>query len=149
MEQLEWVGAPFILLIPFHSIFFLFFSILQTIPFHSNFFNYFFQLSKSLYNIFKSQQFISLRNLQSQTIFQIIFQTIFQIIFKPFEIVKNDQNDFPKHMVSIDTERQSHILMILPKKAYSGHKIGLCRLGVLAEMLCLQLRAFEFCCFNI
>ena len=75
--------------IPFYSIpFFSLFSIIQTIPFHSTFFNHFFQLSKSLYNIFKSQPFIPPRNSQSQT--------IFQTIFKLFRMVKNDQNGFPK-----------------------------------------------------
>ena len=83
-----------ILLIPFHSIFSPF-SILQTIPLHSTFFNHFFQLSKFLYNIFKSQPFILPQNQQSQ----IIITSFLQIIFKPFKMVKNDQNDFPKHIV--------------------------------------------------
>ena len=72
---MKWCTYPIfgqtIPLIPFHSILF------QTIPlfkfykpFHSIpfFFNLFFQLSKSLYNIFKSQPFIPPRNSQSQTI---------------------------------------------------------------------------------
>ena len=68
--------GPLIPLISFHSILF------QTIPlfkfykpFHSIpfFFNLFFQLSKSLYNIFKSQPFIPPRNSQSQTIQHIFF----------------------------------------------------------------------------
>ena len=71
-RQYEWLTIclynPFL---PFHSIpfhFFIFFStfqILHTIPFYFIFFQPFFQLSKSLYNIFKSQPFLPPRNLQS------------------------------------------------------------------------------------
>ena len=70
-----------ILPIPFHSKLFQTIQLSNptnhSIPF---FFNLFFQLSKSLYNIFKSQPFIPLRNSQSQTIQHIFF-------FKPFQTI--------------------------------------------------------------
>ena len=72
-DPLEWLGelkkinhlfGSLISHIPFYFIFSFFstFLILQTIPFYSIFFQLFFQLSKFLYNIFKSPPFIPPRN---------------------------------------------------------------------------------------
>ena len=114
-EQIFPPFGPLIPLIPFHFILF------QTIPlfkfykpFHSIpfFFNLFFQLSKSLYNIFKSQPFIPPRNSQSQTIQHIFFFKPFQTIFKPFfpsqRMEWDGQNGLSKHMIRIQGNKFYH-----------------------------------------
>ena len=85
---------------PAHSITFYFFTFFNP-PNHSISFQ-FFQLSKFLYNIFKSQSFIPPQNSQNQTIQHIFFLKPFQTIFKPFcpfQIMKWDgQNGLPKQI---------------------------------------------------
>ena len=81
--------------IPFHSI--LFQTIQLSNPTNHSIPFYFFQLSKSLYNIFKSQPFIPPRNSQSQTIQHIFF---FKLFFPSQRMKWNGQNDLPKYMVN-------------------------------------------------
>ena len=90
-----------ILLIPFHSI--LFFHIFQSSkPFHSIplfliiFFNF-----PNPYTISLNLNHLYHLEICKVKPFSItIFQTIFQTIFKPFRMVKNDQNGFPKRVIS-------------------------------------------------
>ena len=67
------------------------FKLFHSIPF---FFNHFFQLSKSLYNIFKSQPFTLPQNQQSQTILTSFLQTIFKPFQTIYSIPKNEMELF-------------------------------------------------------